>query len=246
MLVGTCRQPVASYCSRSTLKRSMRAALELWCQAMAAWGREAAAAGLRFSHFVSMEHVARLRTRDPGAYEELACSLRSLLSAKCRIYPHNHCVFDPVTGEFPGESERMAAADSGIPAAGQHVLRRRASPQPQPGLVARSCDGRVRSAPRRTRSWRRRRRARSGQVDGITDRRPTRCRRTSRRWRLADTGLTRVTPPARSEIARGGSERLSERTSTASRGVDRARAILVVDVRRAAHLPSRHGRARLG
>ena len=77
--------------------------LELWCQAMAAWGREAAAAGLRFSHFVSMEHVARLRTRDPQAYEKLACSLRSLLSAKCRIYPHNHCVFDPVTGEFPGE-----------------------------------------------------------------------------------------------------------------------------------------------
>ena len=78
--------------------------IELWCQAMADWGREAAAAGLRFSHFVSMEHVARLRTRHPGPYEEFACSLRSLLSAKCRIYPHNHCVFDPVTGEFPGES----------------------------------------------------------------------------------------------------------------------------------------------
>ena len=78
--------------------------IELWCEAMAAWGREAAASGLRFSHFVSMEHVARLRTRNPGAYEEFACSLRSLLSAKCRIYPHNHCVFDPVTGEFPGES----------------------------------------------------------------------------------------------------------------------------------------------
>ena len=77
--------------------------IELWCQAMADWGREAAAAGLRFSHFVSMEHVARLRTRHPGPYEEFACSLRSLLSAKCRIYPHNHCVFDPVTGEFPGE-----------------------------------------------------------------------------------------------------------------------------------------------
>ena len=42
--------------------------------------------------------------------------------------------------------ERMAAA-KGIPAAGQHVLRRRAPPQPQPGLVARGCDGRVRSAP---------------------------------------------------------------------------------------------------
>lgn len=78
--------------------------IELWYEAMAAWGREAAAAGLRFSHFVSMEHVARLRTRTPGAYEEFACSLRFLLSANCRIYPHNHCVFDPATGEFPGES----------------------------------------------------------------------------------------------------------------------------------------------
>ena len=78
--------------------------IELWCEAMAAWGRAAAEAGLRFSHFVSIEHVARLRTSSPGAYEEFAGSLRSLVSANCRIYPHNHCVFDPVTGEFPGES----------------------------------------------------------------------------------------------------------------------------------------------
>ena len=41
----------------------------------------------------------------------------------------------------------MAAADSGIPATGQHVLRRRASPQARSSRVARSCDGRVRATP---------------------------------------------------------------------------------------------------
>jgi hypothetical protein len=77
--------------------------IELWCQAMADWGHQAAAAGLRFSHFVSMEHVARLRTRHPEAHEQFVASLGSLLSGGSNLYPHNHCVFDPATGDFPGE-----------------------------------------------------------------------------------------------------------------------------------------------
>lgn len=75
----------------------------LWCEAMVTWGREAAAAGLRFSHFVSMEHVARLRTRHPGAHAQFVSAVRSLASAGSQVYPHNHCVFDPSTGDCPGE-----------------------------------------------------------------------------------------------------------------------------------------------
>ena len=76
----------------------------LWCQAMAAWGREAATAGLRFSHFVSMEHVARLRARHPEAHARFLAALRRLVVDGSKVYPHNHCVFDPATGDCPGES----------------------------------------------------------------------------------------------------------------------------------------------
>lgn len=76
----------------------------LWCQAMADWGRHAAVAGLRFSHFVSMEHTARLRARHPAEHERFLEALRGLLAGGSKVYPHNHCVFDPATGEFPGES----------------------------------------------------------------------------------------------------------------------------------------------
>jgi hypothetical protein len=78
--------------------------IELWCQAMADWGRQAAAADLRFSHFVSMEHVARLRAQHPKAHERFLAALRPLLAGGSKVYPHNHCVFDPATGHCPGES----------------------------------------------------------------------------------------------------------------------------------------------
>jgi hypothetical protein len=77
--------------------------VELWCHAMAEWGREAAAADLRFSHFVSIEHVSRLRARHSEAYASFVSAIQPLLSGGSNIYPHNHCVFDPSTGEFPGE-----------------------------------------------------------------------------------------------------------------------------------------------
>lgn len=78
--------------------------IDLWCEAMEQWGREGAAARLRFSHFVSIEHVARLRARHPEAHERFVSALGSLVTGKSRLYPHNHCVFDPSTGDFPGES----------------------------------------------------------------------------------------------------------------------------------------------
>jgi hypothetical protein len=77
---------------------------ELWCEAMAQWGREATAAGLRFSHFVSIEHVVRLRARHPEAHKRFVAALRFLAPEGSRLYPHNHCVFDPSTGAFPGEA----------------------------------------------------------------------------------------------------------------------------------------------
>jgi hypothetical protein len=78
--------------------------IDTWCQAMSEWGHQAGVAGLRFSHFVSMEHVARLRTRHPEAHAQFVSSLRSLVAGGSKVYPHNHCVFDPCTGEYPGES----------------------------------------------------------------------------------------------------------------------------------------------
>jgi hypothetical protein len=78
--------------------------IDLWCEAMAEWGREAATAGLRFSHFVSIEHVVRLRARHVHAYERLVAALKSMVSGGSKLYPHNHCLFDPATGAFPGES----------------------------------------------------------------------------------------------------------------------------------------------
>jgi hypothetical protein len=78
--------------------------IDLWCHAMTEWGNRAEAADLRFCHFVSVEHAARLRARHPRAHERFLSAFQRLFAGGSRPYPHSHCVFDRSTGEFPGES----------------------------------------------------------------------------------------------------------------------------------------------
>ncbi len=93
--------------------------ISAWCHAMEEWTCAAQRARLVFSFFISVEDCVRLRLTSEDAYAQLTRALHRLVSGGSRLYPHNHCVFDPRTGAVPGES-------SGFP---QHVpgYRSRAS-----------------------------------------------------------------------------------------------------------------------
>src|SRR4051794_32862406 len=59
---------------------------------------------LRFEVFLSLEHVVAVREASRAAYDELLGALASWHAAGAQFYPHNHCLFDPETGDRPGEA----------------------------------------------------------------------------------------------------------------------------------------------
>lgn len=69
----------------------------LWVGAMEQWAELAESYALPFSIFISIEDVVRLRAVYPREYQAFLAGAGAL-SRMCRFYPHNHCVFDPVTG----------------------------------------------------------------------------------------------------------------------------------------------------
>jgi hypothetical protein len=71
----------------------------LWHEAMHQWAARCREGGWMFSFFTSVEHVVRLRVADSGLYEEFLEAARALHSAGVEYHPHNHCLFDPATGE---------------------------------------------------------------------------------------------------------------------------------------------------
>jgi hypothetical protein len=74
------------------------ATVPLWASAMAHWVQRAAGAGLRFTYFVSVEDVVRVRDEDVRGYQVLVDGLRALEGAGGSLHPHNHRVFDRDSG----------------------------------------------------------------------------------------------------------------------------------------------------
>jgi hypothetical protein len=68
--------------------------IEPWIAAMELWSRAATAHELPFTFFLSLEHLAVLRGRDPNAYRRFAMALGELSQAECELHVHNHCLFD--------------------------------------------------------------------------------------------------------------------------------------------------------
>lgn len=76
------------------LEAFMPQTVPLWTHAMDAWATRSAESGHRFSVFVSVEDLVRLRAEDSAGYEAFTASMRRMAEAGCEFHPHNHCVFD--------------------------------------------------------------------------------------------------------------------------------------------------------
>jgi hypothetical protein len=72
--------------------------LEKWLTAMRQWGSLSARDNWRFSIFIALEDVVRLRAEERSLYHAFLQGVRGLHEAGADFYPHNHGVFDPRTG----------------------------------------------------------------------------------------------------------------------------------------------------
>jgi hypothetical protein len=70
----------------------------LWHEAMQRWAAHCRAGGWKFSFFVSVEHVVRLRAESSGLYDEFLEAAAELHRAGVEYCPHNHCLFDVSSG----------------------------------------------------------------------------------------------------------------------------------------------------
>jgi hypothetical protein len=80
-----------------------------WIAAMRHWAAASRLGGWKFSIFIALEDVVRLRVQDEGGYRMFLDAVRDLHEAGARFYPHNHCVFDPATGRRPQDRESPRA-----------------------------------------------------------------------------------------------------------------------------------------
>jgi hypothetical protein len=71
---------------------------QLWHEAMHRWAAHCRAGGWKFSFFVSVEDVVRLRAESSGLYDEFLEAAAELHRAGVEYCPHNHCLFDVSTG----------------------------------------------------------------------------------------------------------------------------------------------------
>jgi hypothetical protein len=70
----------------------------LWSEAMRRWAARSREDGWKFCFFTSVEHVVRLRAESGDLYSEFLAAAAELHRAGVEFHPHNHCLFDPVTG----------------------------------------------------------------------------------------------------------------------------------------------------
>jgi hypothetical protein len=80
-------------------------AMAPWISAMRHWAEASRLGGWQFSIFIAVEDIVRLRVEDDDGYRMLLDAVRDLHEAGSCFYPHNHCVFDPVTGQRPQNHE---------------------------------------------------------------------------------------------------------------------------------------------
>ena len=87
----------------------------LWHEAMRRWAAHCRAGGWKFSFFVSVEDVVRLRAESSGLYDEFLEAAAELHSAGVEYYPHNHCLFDVSTGRRVTSSAERKRQVHGYP-----------------------------------------------------------------------------------------------------------------------------------
>jgi hypothetical protein len=80
-----------------------------WTTAMRHWAEASRTGGWKFSIFIALEDVARLKVDDEAGYRLFLNAIRDLHQAGARFHPHNHCVFDPATGRRPQDRESPRA-----------------------------------------------------------------------------------------------------------------------------------------
>jgi hypothetical protein len=73
-------------------------AIDEWLEAMREWARLSAEGDWRFSIFLAIEDVVRLRKARRGSYDAFIRLAKELHEAGSTFYPHNHGVFDIDTG----------------------------------------------------------------------------------------------------------------------------------------------------
>jgi hypothetical protein len=71
----------------------------LWHEAMHRWAARCRDDGWKFSFFTSVEHVVRLRAASATLYDDFLEAAHELHRAGVEYHPHNHCLFDPSTGD---------------------------------------------------------------------------------------------------------------------------------------------------
>jgi hypothetical protein len=89
-----------------------------WLKAMQEWARLSAKGGWRFSIFLAVEDVVRLRVASESLYDGFLRVARELSAAGTAFHPHNHGVFDRKTGllaadrpqHMPGYRKRASFA----------------------------------------------------------------------------------------------------------------------------------------
>jgi hypothetical protein len=69
-----------------------------WLGAMREWARLSAEGRWRFSIFLAVEDVVRLRAESESLYDGFLQAAKALSDAGTTFHPHNHGVFDPRTG----------------------------------------------------------------------------------------------------------------------------------------------------
>jgi hypothetical protein len=72
--------------------------LDEWLEAMRQWAALSASGRWRFSVFLAVEDVVRLRAGKRSSYQAFLQAVRELHKAGTIVYPHNHGVFNSRTG----------------------------------------------------------------------------------------------------------------------------------------------------
>jgi hypothetical protein len=93
-------------------------ALVAWLDAMQVWARLSAEGRWRFSIFLAVEDVVRLRAASESLYDGFLRAAKALSDAGTTFHPHNHGVFDSKTGllaavrpqHIPGYRKRASFA----------------------------------------------------------------------------------------------------------------------------------------
>jgi hypothetical protein len=87
----------------------------LWNEAMKLWAERAHREDIQFCFFMAVEDAVTLRSRDDGSFTAFGEGVKALAAAGSEFHPHNHCLFDPATGERPGLASGFPPRIPGYP-----------------------------------------------------------------------------------------------------------------------------------